>query len=239
MQRKAAVFLRLKGLRMHMTKTGAKRGPKPDRGLKTRESILNAAESVFAELGFAATRLEDVALRVGIRRASLVYYFRNKQELYDEVEARIFSALGASVVASLDLLTEPWDRIDALVDCWFEFMLSRPTAARIITRVIADITPRSRNPVEFSETTLVAMEQVIRDGMEKGVFGQVRPVHFANTLGASILYFVCASPLYGDKRAFDPSDLSEIAAFKQTLRVMTRALLAPQPTDPSSSPDWP
>ncbi len=209
-----------------MTKTGAKRGPKPDRGLKTRQSILDAAESVFAELGFAATRLEDVALRVGIRRASLVYYFRNKQELYDEVEAQIFSALGTSVAAALGHLSDPWDRIDALVDCWLEFMVSRPTAARIITRVIADIAPRSGNPVEFSEATLVAMEQIIRSGAESGAFGPIRPVHFAITIGSSILHFVCASPFYGDKRAFDPADLSEIAAFKQVLRVMTRALLA-------------
>lgn len=211
---------------MQMIKTGAKRGPKPDRGLKTRQFILEAAESVFAELGFAATRLEDVALRVGIRRASLVYYFRTKQELYDEVEAQIFSALGTSVAAALDHLTDPWDQIDALVDCWFEFMVSRPTAARIITRVIADITPRNSNPVEFSEATLVAMEQIIRSGVERGAFGHVRPVHFAMTIGASIVYFVCTSPLYGDERALDPSDLSEIAAFKQVLRVMTRALLA-------------
>lgn len=210
-----------------MAQNGAKRGPKPDRGLRTRQSILDAAESAFADLGFAATRLEDVALRVGIRRASLVYYFRNKQELYDEVEARIFDALGASVADVVGALSNPWDRINGLVDCWFEFMLSRPTAARIITRVIADITPRSTNPVEFSGATLLVMEDVIRDGVEQGAFRPFRPVHFVNIVGASILYFVCAGPLYGEERAFDPSDRSEIAAFKQALRVMTRSLLDP------------
>jgi len=210
-----------------MAVSGAKRGPKPDRGIITRNAILDAAESIFADLGFSAARLEDVAVLVGIRRASLVYYFRNKQELYDEVEARIFSALGASVSSAIVDRTDPWERIDALVDGWFEFMLARPTAARIITRVIADISPRTSNPVEFSEATLMMMEQVISEGITAGAFAPFRPVHFVNTVGASILYFVCTGPLYGEERAFDPADRAEIALFKQALQIMTRALLSP------------
>ncbi|MGH7287017.1 MAG: TetR family transcriptional regulator, partial [Myxococcota bacterium] len=55
----------------------------PSKALRTRAAILAAAEAVFAERGFAAARLEDVAARVGIRRASIVYHFRDKRELYD------------------------------------------------------------------------------------------------------------------------------------------------------------
>ncbi len=65
------------------------------RAEKTRGTILDAAEAVFAEKGFAAARLEDVAAIVGIRRASIVYYFRDKRDLYEAVLERLFSNLHA------------------------------------------------------------------------------------------------------------------------------------------------
>ncbi|TFG91552.1 MAG: TetR/AcrR family transcriptional regulator, partial [Myxococcales bacterium] len=59
------------------------------RAEQTRTALLDASEALFAERGFDATRLEDVALRVGIRRASIVYYYRDKRELYDAVLAQL------------------------------------------------------------------------------------------------------------------------------------------------------
>ena len=60
------------------------------RAERTRTAILVAAEGLFAQKGFDATRLEDVAAAVGIRRASIVYYFRDKRELYDAVLEDVF-----------------------------------------------------------------------------------------------------------------------------------------------------
>ena len=54
-------------------------------GLETRAEILAAAERHFAEVGFEAARLEDIAADVGIRRAAIFYHFRGKQELYAAV----------------------------------------------------------------------------------------------------------------------------------------------------------
>ena len=54
--------------------------PRTSRAERTRASILDAAETCFAERGFSATRLEDVAEAVGIRRASIVYHFRDKRK---------------------------------------------------------------------------------------------------------------------------------------------------------------
>src|SRR5262245_27932482 len=44
--------------------------------------ILEAALSCFAERGFAATRLEDIAARAGVTKGTLYLYFPNKEELF-------------------------------------------------------------------------------------------------------------------------------------------------------------
>ena len=47
--------------------------------------ILAAALDCFAERGYAATRLEDVAARAGIAKGTLYLYFANKEELFKSV----------------------------------------------------------------------------------------------------------------------------------------------------------
>lgn len=50
--------------------------------------ILEAALAAFAERGFAATRLEDVAERAGVTKGTLYLYFRNKEDLFKAVVRR-------------------------------------------------------------------------------------------------------------------------------------------------------
>jgi AcrR family transcriptional regulator len=49
------------------------------------EEIRAAALSSFAEHGFAATRLDDVAAQAGITKGTLYLYFRSKEELFKAV----------------------------------------------------------------------------------------------------------------------------------------------------------
>ncbi|QIG80485.1 TetR/AcrR family transcriptional regulator [Stakelama tenebrarum] len=58
----------------------ARRTP-PDR----RDSILSAAREIFAANGFAGARMEDVAKRVGISKATLYLQFADKQALFREL----------------------------------------------------------------------------------------------------------------------------------------------------------
>src|SRR6185437_2914400 len=47
--------------------------------------IATAALACFAERGFAATRLDEVARRAGVTKGTLYLYFPNKEELFKAV----------------------------------------------------------------------------------------------------------------------------------------------------------
>ena len=59
--------------------------PASDTGVPAREEILDAAAELFALQGPAATTTRQIADRVGIRQASLYYYFGGKDEILLEL----------------------------------------------------------------------------------------------------------------------------------------------------------
>ena len=73
------------------------------KGERTAERILDAAEALFAERGYAGTTLRDVATEVGLRTPSLYNHFESKESLYAAVLERgirpVFEVLSEVVEA--------------------------------------------------------------------------------------------------------------------------------------------
>src|SRR3990170_738491 len=68
--------------------------------------ICTAALEVFAEKGFAAARLEEIARRAGVSKGTLYLYFKDKEELFravvrDNVAPRVDSVREAVLAADM------------------------------------------------------------------------------------------------------------------------------------------
>lgn len=56
-----------------------------------KESIMNAAFEVFANVGYSACKMEMISQKAGISRSPLYYHFKNKLELFTQVCKRYFA----------------------------------------------------------------------------------------------------------------------------------------------------
>src|SRR2546430_5624426 len=64
----------------------ARPGPRWRRRKDARpEEIIRAALEVFADRGFAATKLEEVARRAGVTKGTIYLYFANKESLFKAI----------------------------------------------------------------------------------------------------------------------------------------------------------
>ncbi|MED5261094.1 MAG: TetR/AcrR family transcriptional regulator [Myxococcota bacterium] len=202
------------------------RGLSP-RAMKTRAAILEAAEGLFAERGFAVTRLEDVAEAVGIRRASIVYYYRDKTELYDAVLGDVFGALLDRIEPILRSDSPLAERTESAVSEWISFLVARPTTARLLLREVADAQPEKSlrlgpHTAPFFETVRDVL-QAVSPGDARAVGERIDPVHVASTLAGATIFYVAAMPVLVP--GFLPHEPRALAAHRHEMTLVTRRLL--------------
>jgi len=77
-------------------KTG---GARQARSAARRAAILAAALDEFAERGFAAARLDDVAKRAGVAKGTIYLYFRDKEALFQELVRTMVTPLIGTIEA--------------------------------------------------------------------------------------------------------------------------------------------
>lgn len=115
---------------------------------KRKQAILDAALSVFAEHGFEAARLDDVAARAGVAKGTLYLYFEDKEKLFEEVVrgavtpiVERVSALAAAPDLAIDKV------LDALFTVFEKDVLS--TKRKLVIRLIIAEGPRFPRIAEF------------------------------------------------------------------------------------------
>lgn len=90
-----AVDARGKPAKTAAMRTKTKTRPQNRRGEKTRSALLDAAETLFAETGFYAVTVRQIAQKAGADPALVTYYFGGKRELFDAVLLRRATELNA------------------------------------------------------------------------------------------------------------------------------------------------
>ncbi|MEU4834994.1 TetR family transcriptional regulator [Streptosporangium sp. NPDC023615] len=94
-------------------------------GSDTRDRILDAARRLFAERGYAATSLADIASAVGLTKTAVAYHFHPKDRLATE----LISPAAEDIV---DLLDGDFDDDLAFVEALVTFVVRHRAIIRLI-----------------------------------------------------------------------------------------------------------
>lgn len=135
----------------------------------TTERMLAAAEEEFAQHGFEAARLSDIAVRVGLARSSILHYFETKHALYAAVIRTAFLRLGEALALDLDG-RDPLDaRVVRAAEGLVLFLEARPSLAKIILREVLDEQGPGHEVVAEAGAVLIGqVERLIRESRARG-----------------------------------------------------------------------
>lgn len=87
-----------------------------------RALLLEAALAAFAEKGYHATAMDDIAERAGVSKPVLYQHFASKLELYLALAERVCDDIVETIEASLESTTDNAERIRACLRAYFEFV---------------------------------------------------------------------------------------------------------------------
>ena len=138
------------------------------------QEITDAAFAAFAENGYAATRVEEVAKRAGVSKGLLYLYFKTKEELFKAVVRSV-------VMPRVDALEAELDSSDMTAEAFIrgpvlDFMKQVPgSPVSVVIRLMIAEAPKHPDLVEFywenvASRGLGALQRMIGRGVENGEF---------------------------------------------------------------------
>lgn len=156
---------------------------------ETVARIIAAAKDVFAEEGFAGARVDEIAHRAGVNKATLYYHIGDKQALYAEVIHDVIGATGQKIAEEIARMTDPEEKLRIYIRSLTETISRNPEIPRIMMRELAS-GGQNLPDVFFQDLALVfaTITGIVEDGVRSGVFVETIPllVHLM-TMGAIIV----------------------------------------------------
>jgi len=183
---------------------------------ESRAAILQAAAHEFAAHGVAGARTDAIAREARVNKALLYYYFKDKETLYGAVLDNAFSGLKSAVFAVLDSQLPPREKIMAYAGAYFDFIASNQLYPRLMQREMMRAREGHSLHIDkviksYIQPIFLRVSEVMREGIAKGEFRNVNPVHFVPSMVAMIVFYFSSAPMMQKIVGFNPLTPERIA----------------------------
>lgn len=157
---------------------------------KTTKQIVSAAADVFSEVGFAGARVDAIAARAQVNKATIYYHIGDKKALYAEVLHNLFSNLANRISQEIKDFQTPEEKLKTFIQNFAVMLDQHPHLPSIMMREIASGGQDLPDIVVQDMAKLFSiMREILKEGMNEDVFKPVTPfvVHMM-VVGSTVFY---------------------------------------------------
>lgn len=141
-----------------------------------KETVLHEAARLFAEKGFAATSVREVADAAGLTKAGLYYHVREKEELLHAICAHSIAAILDDARPLVAEASGGEAGIRAVIAAHLGFFFRHPHNLVVLNKEMGHLAPAHRAEIaELERDYLDLIRGVIRAGREGGRFRRCDP----------------------------------------------------------------
>lgn len=193
---------------------------------ENEEKILDAALDVFSTYGFRGATVDQIAVRAGMSKPNLLYYFRRKQDIYTAVLTRTLD-MWLAPLGEMDPAGEPEAEISAYVRAKLEQSRDHPQESRLFLGEIMQGAPLIAEVLATDLKDIVEEKaEVLRGWIRAGKLAPVDPVHLIFMIWAMTQHY---ADFDTQIRALLGRGMSDPDVFRTAgetvLGVMTRGIL--------------
>ncbi|MCB0219064.1 MAG: TetR/AcrR family transcriptional regulator [Chrysiogenetes bacterium] len=163
----------------------------------SQDRILDEAEVLFANRGYAGMGLSELAEKAGLSKSSLFHHFPSKIEIYAAVLERVFERLWDLIQNSADEGGTQMEKIEGISDVMNDFLAGSPHTARLLLRSLIerDFEDSGITREELAKRHGAYVFQILQfaaktleEGIENGEFRKQSVGHFVQTLIGALLF---------------------------------------------------
>ncbi|MBN2091673.1 TetR/AcrR family transcriptional regulator [candidate division KSB1 bacterium] len=152
--------------------------------LDSKNRILKVAERIFAEKGYDAARVDEIAREAQVNKALIYYYFKSKEDilnaLVDIILDDVLNLFDEVFEEKMDMFAET--SVEKLLNTFLKFIEERVDLIKII--LMESLKDSTKNPPLFKLADMINSEriqQLIQHFEKRGLTVQVDRVQMAIT----------------------------------------------------------
>ena len=134
-----------------------------------RRQILQAAVRTFADKGYHATRVSDIAKEAGVAYGLVYHYYESKETLLEAIFRETWGAM-LETVQSVEQLDEPArERVRKVSEIVLRTWKRDPDLVRVLVREVTR-SAQVQDETEEIELAHQALQRIVEHGQERGEF---------------------------------------------------------------------
>ncbi len=148
-----------------------------------KQQILKIAQRCFARYGFAKTTLDDIAAGVGVKKASLYYYYENKEAIFRDVIRLESYGILRQLKQIVDEAASPTAKLFAFARAEVDLFRDYINLHDLSVQVILEVKPLIDKLYEdFRHQQMEILTEVLETGIANGVFRKLEPPKVAHAI---------------------------------------------------------
>jgi len=139
------------------------------------KEILNVSARMFAEHGYAATSLQQIADELGILKGSLYYYISSKEDLLYEVIKQVYTAGTANFQALSGKGGDAVKRLQKAIEGHVVYLIENLTATTVFLHEFERLSPERREELASLDYTKQVRDLIVIGQDQGGLRSDVDP----------------------------------------------------------------
>ncbi len=163
---------------------------------KTIRKILDAASQIFSEVGFAGARVDDIAEKAGVNKATIYYHIGNKEILYSHMMQDIFRNAVAQIAGSVNTEKGPEEKLSAYIRGFTRLIDGHPHIAPLMLREVASGGQHIPEVVARDMADIVGLlTDILDQGVRSGMFVKTLPLIIHMMIIGSSAFYKSSEPV--------------------------------------------
>lgn len=174
-----------------------------DKRNETNRRILDAAANIFSEVGFAGARMDEIAKRAEVNKATIYYHIGDKKALYAKVLHDIIGNAIEDSTRNLQETQSPEKKLKVYINSITRTFDQHPYIAPIIMWEQASRGKNLTDVITRDLAHIIGMvTDILEEGAKQGVFIKTIPFIVHSMVIGGLMFYKASEPIRAKHAAF-------------------------------------